>query len=360
MTYFKTPNLLTAAAAFAAISFAPSAFAQQECGDQTCEEGYECASFQGLCPEIDCAGEDCPVCEEEEFFYCERAACESDDECGDYMICATMEEYDCSNVKDVDCAPDEPCEEPVGECEVLEVQRCAAPWELPCEADADCGEGHTCELIQCVCDGAAAGGSSDEAPPPDGSEDPATSELVREDCGCVEADTGWCQLSETACEEDADCPDSWTCQDNPEGACWADSEGNTGCEPADPERICMPPGYSVGILEVAAADSAATSSAASSGLADDGAVDETVEDGETADLPLSDPDDVDVSAQSGAADEDDVAELGSDDDDSGAKSSSGGGCTVATTPGAGSADLMAMLAALGAALTMRRRRDRRS
>ncbi len=372
MTYFKIPNLLKATAALAVMSLAPNTFAQQECGDQTCEEGFDCASFTGLCRDVDCEGPDCEPCEEQEFFYCEAAACESDDECGDYMVCATLEEYDCSNVKDSDCAPDEPCEEPVEECDVLEVQRCSAPWDLPCDADADCGDGFTCEPHECGCTsagGAAAsgGGDGDSA----GSEDPATSGIMLADggdCVCDLPDGGWCKMVEQTCEEDSDCPDSWSCQERGDTGCWADSEGNTNCDSTEPEMVCAPPGYAGGLPVTAELDSAASSGAA--GVPEVAATGVDGEEGDptSEDLPVMDLEDVDESAQSGAADQDDeepaIAELGNDndaeEDGSTSKSSSGGGCTVASTSGAGSADLMAMLAALGAAMTLRRRRERRS
>jgi hypothetical protein len=50
-----------------------------------------------------------------------------------------------------------------------------------------------------------------------------------------------CEPIRVACSADSECPSGWSCRDNPEGACWADSNGNTGCTPADPAKLCFPP-----------------------------------------------------------------------------------------------------------------------
>jgi hypothetical protein len=50
-----------------------------------------------------------------------------------------------------------------------------------------------------------------------------------------------CEAIQVACSTDADCLSGWACRDNPEGACWADSNGNRGCTPADPPKLCAPP-----------------------------------------------------------------------------------------------------------------------
>jgi MYXO-CTERM domain-containing protein len=65
-----------------------------------------------------------------------------------------------------------------------------------------------------------------------------------------------CQVIEQACEADSDCPERWTCEENPEGVCWAGPDGAMGCEPADPPLLCRPPYYDLGGYPVRGEDDA--------------------------------------------------------------------------------------------------------
>lgn len=409
------------------VAFAPNAFAQAECGDTTCDAGYECVSFQSSCLVIACPeGEKCDFeCEPSEQFYCQRAECTDDSECGDHMVCATHERYNCPET-DFACDPDGPCEEPEKvECTPEEYSECTPRWELPCEEASDCGEGFACETQEfCSCPGSSGstgGGSApsepvDLLPPPDegdgdsgGEEDDTTDEAPQrlapaepegrpapdDSCGCQETDEKYCVVIEQACEEDTDCPQDWSCIDNPAGVCWADTEGNTGCEEADPARVCTPPGQEFGIAEAGIATSGAADTGASSGPAEgedgratggelppdanpdvdpNGGGEDLAEPGDPDDvdeeptaLPQGsgDNDDVDEAIEDQADDDADIAELDEEDaptetngvdlDSSGdSQSSSGGGCSVSST-GAGGDALTMLLIGLGAALSRRRK-----
>jgi hypothetical protein len=50
-----------------------------------------------------------------------------------------------------------------------------------------------------------------------------------------------CVVIERACSADDQCPSGWSCEDNPDGVCWAKPDGSSGCEPADPAKLCLPP-----------------------------------------------------------------------------------------------------------------------
>jgi hypothetical protein len=77
------------------------------------------------------------------------------------------------------------------------------------------------------------------APTPSASSTPP--DRVPEDCSCEPTGTKACEAVRTACAADGDCPSGWSCRDNPEGSCSADSNGNSGCTPADPAKLCFPP-----------------------------------------------------------------------------------------------------------------------
>jgi len=90
----------------------------------------------------------------------------------------------------------------------------ADAYAQPCSSDADCADGFACVK------GVSVPGC---ATPPD-CPDPTP----------VEDETGWCEQLPQTCETDADCPAYLKCVANQSQTCWADSEGNTGCDPIDP------------------------------------------------------------------------------------------------------------------------------
>jgi hypothetical protein len=123
MTFTFTHRLRTTLlATVSLLSFAGAASAE-ECGDISCDEGFDCHTYG--------SGDDAS-------YSCDRAACESDDECGPLMVCGTYDN-DCEGLR-VACA-DGGCDPGlVADCQP-EFHQCAPTWELECETDADCGEG---------------------------------------------------------------------------------------------------------------------------------------------------------------------------------------------------------------------------
>lgn len=83
-----------------------------------------------------------------------------------------------------------------------------------CSSDVDCSSG-----FQCV-KSMSSPGCSD----PPNCPDPTP----------VESEVGYCERAPITCATDADCPSFLSCVAQNESTCWADSDGNTGCDPVDP------------------------------------------------------------------------------------------------------------------------------
>lgn len=254
-----------------AFAVSPLAFAQsQQCEEDTCEAGYDCVessyeSCEWVCEDSTDEMGECYTtnCQTVDTAYCERAACDTDADCGDSMVCHTFTAT-CATEPMPTCPPGAECDVPEPmPCEATEYSQCTPRSELPCEVDSDCGEGFDCEPSTiCTCGGGmatpgmepGAGGeggsgsssgsgnlvaapSTDAAPPPT-STGGGSAPLPPSDCTCEPSGTNYCQMKTIACEANSDCPADWSCIESP-GACWADSEGNTGCSEGSSQ--CYPP-----------------------------------------------------------------------------------------------------------------------
>jgi hypothetical protein len=246
-----------------ALGFTGAAGAQEACGDTSCPKGYECTTVDSPCVGIPCRdGEDCRPCEPTKVQRCTPVSCADDTDCAQGMRCQTREHEKCSGATTPCTDPGddggEPaCSEPAPvDCTTVTESLCVPTYTLPCEQSSDCWEsGFTCEVVeQCRCGGAGGGSPERPAPPEDGmpygNEEPLPSAAgdpmaQPSDCICEPTDTKACELVITECAEANDCQSGWTCEDNPSGVCWADANGNSGCEPADPPRYCVPPYASI-------------------------------------------------------------------------------------------------------------------
>jgi hypothetical protein len=262
--------VVTLAAPFALVA---AARADVACGDQTCPKNYECKAAPVACPDIACAPNDAnctpPDCSGT-VDTCVALPCASDAECADGMVCYTSTEQDCPTAPP--CEKGQACPQPSdGACTTSSVSACVPKYMLPCAADADCGDGFTCEEEQaCGCSGSAASGSADSGsasgsgtpmadagtPMADAGTPPPP------DCSCQPSGTKACNLKPVACNADADCASGFTCGDNPNGVCAADANGASSCS-ADPAKICLPP-YAK-LVSNAHLSKDATDSSASSG-----------------------------------------------------------------------------------------------
>jgi len=270
------------------LSAVGSAAAAEPCGDTSCPKGYACEEVPAACPDIACApGSECPPCTDT-VLACVPQPCSSDSDCESDMVCLERTSSSCTGATDAPaCAPGESCPEfapePV-ECTTETTTQCVPRWSLPCTTAASCGEGFSCvERESCGCSGSSGGGSqgsggaasggatppsrpgaepaplptepvppsdpdapdssdaADPKPVPDVPPSGAAPAPLPPDCSCEPSGFKACVLDEVACDADSDCPSGWTCGDNPEGVCWASSDGSMGCEPGDPPKLCLPP-----------------------------------------------------------------------------------------------------------------------
>jgi MYXO-CTERM domain-containing protein len=242
------------------LAWGAAAQAQAVCGEQTCPKNYECASEPNACPDIACAEADCAPCTGTTQ-YCAPLPCESDADCADDMVCYKQTQETCPTAPP--CAKGADCAAPADTaCTSETISACVPRYLAPCQADADCGVGFTCEEEQeCSCSGgsasgsagsgnasgegsspapAADGGAADPVPPADGTP-PADggSAMLPPDCSCQPSGTKACNLKAVACSVDQGCPAGWTCGENPSGVCSSGPDGSS-CT-ADPPKICLPP-----------------------------------------------------------------------------------------------------------------------
>jgi uncharacterized protein (TIGR03382 family) len=170
--------------------------------------------------------------------------CTADADCAEGERCITETFETCVDTgcacPDGDPACECPPPPPEGECATETFSYCAPPWAAACDADADCGAGFTCELLEvCACSG---GGGSEGAPDADPAAPPA------EECVCETATEGSCVLERVECESAADCLEGFECVDEGSaGTCSVSEDGTVSCdEPAASASICVPPAFTNG------------------------------------------------------------------------------------------------------------------
>lgn len=91
-----------------------------------------------------------------------------------------------------------------------------------CASDADCADGTVCEK------GMYSNGCGPDAEPCDDT--------------VYEEEFGRCVVPPTECDTDDDCGEYSACESSDVGVCWADSNGDSGCEEPDPDApsYCVP------------------------------------------------------------------------------------------------------------------------
>lgn len=322
-----------------------------------------------------------PSCESYTVHECVPAPCTADTDCADGMVCHTYTSQTCTGTAPTRCAPDQPdcVSEPVPppECTTTTTSQCVARYQLPCTTASDCGAGFTCEEQQtCWCSGskphsepgaAPAGGSAGVAVPVAvgsgaaasvasggvsgvATDDVAVNDVAAEEdpaCGCAPSGTFACRLQTIACNADADCPSGLICVDNPAGACWAASDGTSGCTTPDPAKVCQPKYYG------------------GSGM---GGVDDAVTVNDSSgSSPTSPPTTTVPKGGVSSGDAEPVDDDNGQNDHTqntpvpGAHHQIGGGwgCSVNVTPGMQHSGILSLLVSVGLALGIRRRRARK-
>ena len=286
-SHFGNYALLTALV-LGVFGVASPAAAQEACGDSECPKGYACETVPAACPDIACAaGSECPPCDGT-VEQCVAQSCDSDADCDEQMVCLTRTITECAGAAPA-CEPGTDCGSAApSECTAASYSACVPRWTLGCATAADCGDGFSCEeQVSCQCPGSpgtgagtpgstpgsspSSGGASssgdpgspEKAPapaerPPSGAagagsslpqpaepapdaDAPADRAPPNSGCTCEPSGVKACVVIERACTADGQCPSGWSCEDNPDGVCWASPDGSTGCEPGDPPKLCLPP-----------------------------------------------------------------------------------------------------------------------
>ncbi len=227
----RTWTLLSITAAAALLGHSGRAAAQECESDADCVASYTCevvgeSGCGFACPDgtPDCAPPPDADCAVMQYKACVPGPCSSDSDCEDGMVCFEQEVFSCPPSAEIDCPPGADCPKPPEPvCETTTTSSCVPRYAVPCEEDADCGDGFDCvEDIAYACAGStpSSGGGSDPGDPGgaagSAAPEPAPLPLPDEPPTCTEEPTGTfhCEAREVECEADADCPTDWTCQEN--------------------------------------------------------------------------------------------------------------------------------------------------
>jgi MYXO-CTERM domain-containing protein len=227
-------SFCTVAAAAAVLAIATTASAQTCTQDKDCPQGFTCQSTVVNVAEPDCKpGTECVRPDGSAtttvVMSCEPKMCAGDADCGAGMVCYAQTSTACSGGATAPaCAPNTPCDAgaPVKMeemCTTTTRKICAFQWQLPCNADSDCGAGFTCKPnVSGVCSGggsagsgggtggSAGGGSVPQPPPSD------AGAFAPPMCMTTTSYPGYCAPKVTTCTADSDCPANWKCETSPE------------------------------------------------------------------------------------------------------------------------------------------------
>jgi len=267
---------------------APAARAQKACKTTAdCGKGFTCMLLTvqpaDNGPGVACSNANpCPVVDPTPIDagttitgVCVAASCTTAADCGATMICRTQNQELCPGGATPACAPNTKCDAgaPVPtSCMTKTTSTCTYKWELPCNADAECGDGFTCapSVSGCASGGSGSGtttgvsssgssggsNASGAAPAPT---DPTAPVPPDGTCTTTMSFPGSCTPKITSCNTTTDCPTAWTCVEVAHattsmtsvapggaaidgGAAGAPSSGGaTPPEPAPTTKVCTPP-----------------------------------------------------------------------------------------------------------------------
>lgn len=206
-------------------------------------------------------GEGQASCVPQDYRECVSPSCEGDGDCPRDMVCYEQTATQCGG-STPSCDPNGECPAPVDAgapgCTETSERSCVPRYVPPCTEDADCGEGFSCEeesIPSCsgggsVGSGTGTGGAASsldggQATPPDS------------ETHCTTTPTGklHCVLKAIACDDASDCPDGFSCEDDPNQATCVDTEpapagGDDSAGGSDEARcpdagvrtkVCLPP-----------------------------------------------------------------------------------------------------------------------
>ena len=170
---------------------------------------------------------------------CQAASCTTDADCGANMVCHGQPQTTCTGDTPVTekCDPTTGCDPnavPVAVppvCTTTTVSKCAYKYELPCNTDAECGDGFTCQpTTYGMCTGSTPSSGGGTASSGGGSASSGTGGAVGTEtavppvppdvdagaapgvtCTTVSTYPGYCSAKTIPCTAATDCPANWSC-----------------------------------------------------------------------------------------------------------------------------------------------------
>jgi hypothetical protein len=235
--------LVSVAALIGLLASAHAALAQECVTAADCGKGFTCELTMATPVAVKgvacAAGSVCPVADPATpptdagtatTGFCVEASCATDADCGATMVCHTESYQECTGGTSA-CPANSMCFAPTTppSCTTKSVSTCMYKWQLPCKADAECGDGFSCVFSTIgACSGSGGTGmgvatsgttgtgtrtpvvDGGAAPPP--TADPAPSPPST-NCMTTTSTIGSCQPKATTCTVDGDCPAAWKCVD---------------------------------------------------------------------------------------------------------------------------------------------------
>lgn len=143
-------------------------------------------------------------CTTTEYHYCTAAFCNTDADCPSSMVCHTETWQDCTGYP---CKPGGDCasDDAGFSCTDHTQSTCSERYNLPCRADADCGEGFECNRSPTT----TCSGGGGVVPNADGG---YTIIDAGSSCTTEQPETGYCNLLTLPCATDTECPTGLSCQ----------------------------------------------------------------------------------------------------------------------------------------------------
>lgn len=265
MKRVERSSWFAAVALVVALGVPALASAETECSaDADCGDGFVCETYEVPCAGACAPGEDCDTsCDsttESECVPAPPASCTTAADCDPDLVCVTVTYETCDDVAvPATCAVGEECDTgpaPDVSCTTETEGYCVPPYLAPCQVNADCGPGFTCEESEvCGCSGGDSAGSSGS----DGMQPRTTVDAGSDDdCSCSGTGEFYCDIVQQECTADSECPGTMvcdtlpgddyddggvveTCTSTPDGGMECESEEVDAGSSTESTKYCLPP-----------------------------------------------------------------------------------------------------------------------